>query len=207
MRNGTLASSSYDKTVREWDLSTGKSVIHGGHTGVVTSLAELPDGVLVSGSVDGTIRLWKGAACQVIDTHPVLSLLALSSGALAIGSHNSIQFMFSDHDEIRMPCGASVMAELPNGKLAIGSLLGVISVWNISTGVRDVDLSINGYAVRALAVLPDGNLVAGYSDGYIRIWNNGTCLQTIAADHGVSALVGLTNGRFASGEYALHVWG
>ena len=209
MRDGTLASGAYDKTVRIWNIHASETCadIHTGHTNIVTSLEELPNGILASGSIDGTIRLWKGSVCQVIDTHPVLSLRVLSDGSLAIGSYTSTRFIFGGHAEIQQYGGSFGMVELPSGKLAIRTLWGTIRVWNVITGICEKDLSIEGHMVRSLLVLPDGNLAAGYSDKYIRIWDSdGICMRTISAGDCLSALAGLTNGRFVSGGYELHVW-
>ena len=59
----TLASGSWDETVRLWDAVTGKSRrVLTGHEGRVTSVAFSPDGsILASGSADGTVLLWKVA--------------------------------------------------------------------------------------------------------------------------------------------------
>ena len=57
----TLASGSYDKTIRLWDTVTGehKGALTG-HEWEVNSVAFSPDGnTLASGSADGTIRLWE----------------------------------------------------------------------------------------------------------------------------------------------------
>jgi predicted NACHT family NTPase len=57
----TLASGSWDKTIRLWDASTGKPVGEPlrGHEMAVTSVTFSPDGrTLASGSWDKTIRLW-----------------------------------------------------------------------------------------------------------------------------------------------------
>jgi WD40 repeat protein len=50
-----------DKTVRVWDVDTGKELCRlEGHTADVTCLAFLPDGKrLVSGSLDKTLKLWQ----------------------------------------------------------------------------------------------------------------------------------------------------
>lgn len=59
----TLASGSYDKTIRLWDVATARSLhICTGHFDYVTSVAFSPDGLtLASASDDGTIRLWSVA--------------------------------------------------------------------------------------------------------------------------------------------------
>jgi hypothetical protein len=59
----TLASGSYDKTIRLWDTSTWRAIGEPlrGHDDSVTSIAFSPDGkTLVSGSYDEMIRLWSG---------------------------------------------------------------------------------------------------------------------------------------------------
>ena len=57
----TIASGSYDNTVRLWDAATGahKQTLEG-HRGNVQSVAFSPDGnTIASGSSDYTVRLWK----------------------------------------------------------------------------------------------------------------------------------------------------
>src|SRR5262245_52174888 len=56
----TLASGSYDTTIKLWDLPTGKETAPlRGHTAAVYAVAFAPDGkTLASGSHDDTARLW-----------------------------------------------------------------------------------------------------------------------------------------------------
>jgi hypothetical protein len=60
----TLASGSYDGTVRLWDVASRTALeTLQGHTDVVQSVAFSPDGrTLASGSSDGTVRLWDVAS-------------------------------------------------------------------------------------------------------------------------------------------------
>ena len=62
----TLASGSWDRTVRLWEVASGqeKATLQG-HTNWVTSVSFSPDGqTLASGSRDETVRLWEVASGQ-----------------------------------------------------------------------------------------------------------------------------------------------
>lgn len=83
-----LASGSYDKTIRIWELSTGRTLrTLTGHTDDVWSLSFSPDGKrLASASQDGTVKVW--------DTNSWDTLYALNSSEtftdVLFGSDNQI---------------------------------------------------------------------------------------------------------------------
>ena len=77
----TLASGSFDRTVRLWDVATGtlKSELTAGPTDGVSSLSFSPDGeTLASASSDGTVRLWDIENGTLEVKLPVHTNLALS---------------------------------------------------------------------------------------------------------------------------------
>ena len=58
---GLLASGSFDKTVRVWEVESGRLVrTLAGHTSAVLALAGLPGGLVASGSGDSTVVVWRG---------------------------------------------------------------------------------------------------------------------------------------------------
>ena len=63
-------SSSYDGTIRRWNLKSGKEVkIYKGHSFNVNDVALSKNGdVMASGSVDETVKIWEVATGRVIKT-------------------------------------------------------------------------------------------------------------------------------------------
>ena len=92
LKDGTLASGSWDFSIRIWNQNNG-SLIRTllGHTDRVYSLAVLDDASLVSGSGDTTIRVWNvttGLCLRILTGHSdwVYSLAVLPQNRLSSGS-------------------------------------------------------------------------------------------------------------------------
>src|SRR5205085_11298326 len=60
-----LASSSYDKTIRIWQLGTQRARVLRGHSGPVYQAHWLDNSHVASGSRDGTIRIWDAPAMDL----------------------------------------------------------------------------------------------------------------------------------------------
>jgi WD40 repeat protein len=147
----TLASGSYDHTIRLWDVATRRplGVPFTGHQNLVLSIAFSPDGkTLASGSYDHTIRLWDVATHRPVGV-PLTGHL---------GSVNSVAFS-------------------PDGKtLASGSYDHTIRLWDVATH-RSLDALLTGHqnAVVSVAFSPDGRtLASGSYDHTIRLWDVAT---------------------------------
>ncbi|MFJ2828991.1 AAA family ATPase [Streptomyces sp. NPDC087263] len=151
-----LATASYDRTVRLWDVSEptrpkqlGKPLT--GHTSWVSSAVFSPDGsTLASASDDGTIRLW-----NVRDPgHPQ------PLGAPLAGHGGTIY----------------LLAFSPDGQtLASANEDHVVRLWDVREPARAKELGeLTGAtaAVRSVAFSPDGRtLAAGGDDDAVRLWD------------------------------------
>ncbi|MEI5098674.1 hypothetical protein RB200_08395 [Streptomyces sp. PmtG] len=151
-----LATASYDRTVRLWDVSDptrprrlGSPLT--GHTSWVSTAVFSPDGrTLASASDDGTIRLWdvrdprrpRPLGAPVPGRGGTIYLLAFSPDGRTLASA---------HDDHRVRLWNVTE---PGGPRAIGALRGHTA------------------AVRSVAFGTDGRtLAAGGDDGTIRLWN------------------------------------
>ncbi|MEU0168754.1 hypothetical protein ABZ214_25410 [Streptomyces iakyrus] len=152
-----LATASYDRTVRLWDVADprrpeplGRPLT--GHTSWVSSAVFSPDGrTLASASDDGTIRLWDV-------TEP--------------GHPKPLGEPLTGHDGT-----IYLIAFSPDGRtLASAGDDRTVRLWNVADPSRPRALGepLTGHtaAVRSVAFGPDGRtLAAGGDDGTIRLWD------------------------------------
>ena len=160
----TLASSSWDHTIRLWDPSTAQHknrLI--GHTDGVLSVAFSPDGqTLASAGWDKTIRLWNPHTGQIKGTltnHP--------------GSVASVAFS---------PDGAT---------LASGGAYQTLLLWDTTTWTVETTLKGHTGLVEFVAFSPDGRtLASGSRDHTIRLWNphTGNHIRTLTSSDTVNRL-------------------
>ena len=142
----TLASGSYDKTVRLWDTNTGELKMKlEGHTDYVRSAVFSPDGsMLASGSYDQTVRLWDANT----------------------GDH---KLTLEGHTD-----GVLTVAFSPNGStLASGSYDQTVQLWDANTGELKITLEGHTSGVPSVVFSPDARtLVSGGSDNTILLYDD-----------------------------------
>jgi WD40 repeat protein len=170
-----LASGGNDKTVRLWDLTTGR-LRHrlDAHDRPVAALAFSPDGrTLASGPSDGgPVKLWDAAAGTVLRSFDV------SAGV----SH----LAFS-------PDGRSLVAASPRE---------VLACWDLEEGRRFYPFHAGPGVARSVAFSPDGKYLAMASaDRVVRVWEFAMGWEVAAFPLGGNPLPAAWVGFDPSGRY------
>lgn len=137
----TLASGSVDKTVRLWDMATGKNTATlEGHTSQVTCVAFSPDGkTLASGSGDKSVRLWDAATGKNI-------------ASLSTGDVECIAFR-------------------PDGKTLASGGNDQVIVWDLATGKNTTSFKDLVFAHAVSFSPDGKILVFGCTDNNLVFWN------------------------------------
>jgi WD40 repeat protein len=99
----TLFSSIFESSIKQWDLRTGKVTrVLSGHQDGIYALTISPNGqYLVSGSSDGTIRVWQAATGILVRSHKTnesISALKISpNGQILASATSQLKIRVGDH--------------------------------------------------------------------------------------------------------------
>ncbi len=221
--NKYLITGSRDKTIRIWDISSGKEIrILRGHNDEINSLVLSPDGkLLASASTDQTVRLWN---LELLDNHQIIRENKGAIWTICTGKPDLIGFAGLDriirvYDRELLEFRAS----LSGHTAAITSILfsadgkeiysasgdKTIRQWDIAS--QQMKKSFQGHASVVLSIdlsLDQSTLISGSADRTVKIWNTqsgelmhtfpdlGSAVITVAlrADKKI-ALAGCANGK------------
>ncbi|KAE9047080.1 hypothetical protein PR001_g332 [Phytophthora rubi] len=222
---GGFATGSMDKNIRLFDAQGQRYALLRGHEGGVISLATSTDGkLLLSGSWDGTARVWSLETLQclhVLSGHENgVCVLGLPDGSLVTGSTG--QQVGNTVADFKLRFWAKETFALtktladhqgPIRQLALVPDIGFVSCSNDgSIKLRTLDgavvasmehpLNAEGKPgfVLGVAVLSNGFLVSASEDCTARVWSPvGALLQTVEHPGGLWCVTALPNGDFATG--------
>jgi AAA-like domain/WD domain, G-beta repeat len=178
----TIATSSWDGTIKIWSLDGREIATLAGHRNEVNSVNFSPDSqMIVSGSRDATIKLWNldGQELKTIqDSETVLSVSFSPDGkTIASGNYEGIVKLWSlDGRKLKTFKGHSAPVKSirfsPDGKMiASASEDKTIKLWSVD-GEELRTLRGNRDRVIDLSFSYDGKIIASASvDGTIKLWN------------------------------------
>ena len=180
----TLASASWDHTVRLWPLAGGAPRVLDGHTQNVNGVAFTADGrALVSVSYDLSVRIWplSDAQAAVIVSMPT-PLNAVAAGAeIAVGgADGKVYFLTAGGaragEVAAGPRPVISLAVSPDGALvAAAGIGGTVAVIDRKARALARTLVGPGLPVWSVRFLPDSRtLLTGGADNIIRRWNAAT---------------------------------
>jgi len=161
-------SGSWDRTLRLWDLASGKTVrSFTGHTSDVNSVAFSADNrQIVSGSRDRTIRLWNTLAeCKFTITE--------------------------DQHTDWVSCVRFSPTTKQNPLIVSCGWDKLIKVWDLNTCKLKTNLAGHKAVLYTVAIAPDGSLCAsGGKDGNAMLWDvvEGKALDSLEAGSTINAL-------------------
>ena len=182
-----IISGSFDKTIRVWDLNSGKcTAVLKGHISGVNSVAVTPDGsCVISGSFDETVRVWdlksrksirnyKGHINAVLDVSVTPDGKQVISGSedqtVRVWDLNSGKCIatFEGHNG-----GVRALALTFDGKYFVsGSVDQTARLWDLKSGKCIAILEGHTSDINGVAITSDGKwAVSGSQDGTLRLWS------------------------------------
>ena len=179
----TIASASYDRTVRLWDAHTGNlrnTLI--GHNDRVYSVAFSPNGnTIASASYDRTVRLWDAYTGNLRNTlehtNRVNSVAFSPNGnTIASASWSKVFLWNATTDTLKNTLTGHnnrvySVAFSPDGNTIASGCYQEVFLWDVTTGTLKNTLTGHTHWVYSVAFSPDGNTIAsGSEDGTVLLW-------------------------------------
>jgi WD40 repeat protein len=213
LKKDILVSASGDRTIKIWEISSSRLVrtlgqplsgamaavtsaggaipfstdMKGGHSGPVTCLGRISDDLVISGSRDGTLRMWEvaeGKEVRIFEgkTGPVEALAVDPDRRMVISAGTSHDLLVWDLDANKVRAvwkrhsGNVTCLAMPPGSSHVisGSLDRSVGVWSLADGECRM-LPGHKDRVNAVAFDPGRGLIASAGqDASVRLWDAGS---------------------------------
>lgn len=178
----SIASASWDRTVRVWPLTGDQVHVFEGHTQNVNGVAFMPDNrALVSVGYDATVRIWPldgGAEITTTVPAPLNAVAVVSNDEIVAGGGNGQVFFIARNGEVRadievMDAPIISLAVSPNHELiAAAGVRGSVAIIDSKTRKLLRTLVGPGLPVWSVSFFPDSTmLLTGGTDRIIRRWS------------------------------------
>jgi len=185
-RDGYVASASKDNTVNIWDTLTWTSIQrYTDHTGSVISLDQIDNDTMVSGSWDGTVRIWKistGETLKIMNFNSwvfVVRVFSIEKTHIVIGNGGSSSnleiYNYTTGNLARTLIGHSAgvfsIEMLGEQLMASGGQDHQVIIWNITSYSIRYNLTGHNTSVNCIKRLSSNLIASGDYNGIIIVWN------------------------------------
>ncbi len=169
-----------------------------------------PDGKIISGSYDGTVRVLdsQGKQLAVYRGHEglVKAVCITPDGKIVSGSNDrTVRIWDPEGNQLAICEGhelwVTAVCVTPDGKIVSGSNDRTIRMWDIEGNQLAVCEGYEG-RITTVCLMPDGKIVSGFWDGMVRIWDTEGNQLEICEGHEswVNAVCVTPDGKIVSGS-------
>lgn len=222
-----VASCSYDKTIKVWNLTQEKCTrTLKGHRDWIRKIIYLDKNIIASCSDDTTIKVWNVSLDEHIVSvqahnkavYNIIKLKQNNNNANGVNSISNVSIVVSASEDLTIKIWnvmkkellfvleghssiVSALDQLVDGRIVSGSWDKTIRIWNLNKSNCDSILCGHLKYIHCVIAIAPETIASCSEDKSIKIWNSktSTCIKTlIGHSDGVLHLIKLQDGRLVS---------
>mmetsp|Transcript_13076 Transcript_13076/g.21445 ORF Transcript_13076/g.21445 Transcript_13076/m.21445 type:complete len:1525 (+) Transcript_13076:181-4755(+) len=183
LRQDSIVTTSWEGTAKLWNSISLTEVHELKHPDSVTASHFVGGGQrLVTGSLDGSVHLWKLHAASNVEPESDESKGAGVGVGAGAEVEEAVKGMESEKMTGHKGTVCSLQSEESGEKVFSASSDGSVRVWSVTAGTQLTTLSGHGDAVRGICYGEDGKLVSASDDKTAKVWDPRLTGTTAAAD-------------------------